>query len=214
MIGELTSQLCRVFPQTTVPAFSSVRRAKVLAELKARGMLVRNRNASREKKNRRASNEGPLLVDEEEESETKPKKSREEYVATKKAKAAGVSHATAERAHAVVENRPDLALKVKDGEMTLNEAMRETKREEIKSRLDELAAREVVEPTGEFVVIVIDPPWLPFCLFSAIPVTERAGCKRSRNPHLPRPPARNKYHPSSLPDQAPRFSGFCRQLAQ
>src|SRR3954464_6660304 len=40
------------------------------------------------------------------------------------------------------------------------------KRAEIKARLDELAAREVVEPTGEFDMIVIDPPWPSFSRFN------------------------------------------------
>jgi len=71
---------------------------------------------------------------------TKPPKNR---TSTKKAKAAGVSHATAERAHAVVEHRPDLAEKVREGEITLNEATREMKREDTKKRLEDIAARSV-----------------------------------------------------------------------
>jgi hypothetical protein len=68
----------------------------------------------------RASNEAPLA----DKPEPKKQKSRDNKTSTKKAKAAGVSEKTAERAHAVVENRPDLALKVKAGDISLNDATR------------------------------------------------------------------------------------------
>ena len=125
-----------------------------------------------EKRESRPSNDVPPS------QQPKPPKSRADYTSTKKAKAAGVSEKTAERAHAVVENRPDLALKVKDGEITLNEAVREMKRAEIKSHLDELAAHEVDSPTGEYDVVVIDPPWLSFYPCFSTPVIDVTGRKR------------------------------------
>ena len=88
---------------------------------------------------------------------SQPKKSRDNKTA-KKAKAAGVSEKTAEHAHAIVENRPDLALKVKDGKRRLNEAVREMHRQDTKGRLNTLAAREVATLTGAYDVVSIDPP--------------------------------------------------------
>ena len=38
-------------------------------------------------------------------------------------------------------------------------AKRERKRAEIKERLEEVAAREVEDPTGVYAVVVIAPPW-------------------------------------------------------
>ncbi len=38
-------------------------------------------------------------------------------------------------------------------------AVRETRREQKKEELKEIAAQEAVAPTGLFDVIVIDPPW-------------------------------------------------------
>jgi len=100
-------------------------RAQEEANRKRSEAMARNQNASNEKReNSRPSNDVPLFLDDDEPAETapKPKKSREGYAATKKAKAAGVSEKTMERAHTLVENRPDLADKVQLGEMTLSEA--------------------------------------------------------------------------------------------
>ena len=82
----------------------------------------------------------------------KPKRSRETYTSTKKAKAAGVSGRTMERAHALVKNRRDLAVKVKENEITLNEAMRQMKKAEVAQKVREL-------PEGKYRVIYADPPW-------------------------------------------------------
>ena len=45
------------------------------------------------------------------------------------------------------------------GGTTLTQVKREAKREQVKERLEDLAAREVEQPTGKYDVIVIDPPW-------------------------------------------------------
>ena len=71
----------------------------------------------------------------------------------------GVSSATAGRALLVEEKRPDLADQVLGGKLDFATAVREMKRDEIRQRLEEVAAREVEAPTGLFDVIVIDPPW-------------------------------------------------------
>lgn len=55
--------------------------------------------------------------------------------------------------------RPDLADKVMAGEMPAAAAIREVNRDQLESKLKDVAAREVVAPTGKFDVIVIDPPW-------------------------------------------------------
>lgn len=44
-------------------------------------------------------------------------------------------------------------------EVSLSEARREAKRREVKANLEDVAARDVIQPSGEFDVIVIDPPW-------------------------------------------------------
>ena len=99
--------------------------------------MAGNTNASKlPKENSQASNDAPLA--------TKPKPQK---ASTKKAKAAGVSEKTAERAHAVVENRPDLAEKVRTGAMTLNEATREMKRDEIRQRLVDMATSPCLAPS-------------------------------------------------------------------
>lgn len=54
----------------------------------------------------RASNDAPLATPREE--QPKPQKPRANKTAAKKSKAAGVSEKAMERAHALVENRPDL----------------------------------------------------------------------------------------------------------
>jgi N6-adenosine-specific RNA methylase IME4 len=65
---------------------------------------------------------------------------------------AGVSSATAGRAMALRNARPDLAEKVKIGEMKPSEAMRQRKR-------DEYAEKAPTLPNGKYRVIYADPPW-------------------------------------------------------
>ena len=67
------------------------------------------------------------------------------------AKASGVSPATAARAEALVNARPDLAEKVATGEISLVEASRQKKKEEVK--------QAVAIPSGKYRVIYADPPW-------------------------------------------------------
>lgn len=75
------------------------------------------------------------------------------------AKQAGIGEATAGRVQAVASKRPDLLDQVADGKLTLAEAVQKTKRDEVISRLDDVAAREVKAASGVYDVIVIDPPW-------------------------------------------------------
>jgi len=63
------------------------------------------------------------------------------------------------QAKKVEEAAPELNKKVLKGEMPLAAAVREIKRAEAKLKLAEVAAREIEAPTGEYDVIVCDPPW-------------------------------------------------------
>ncbi|MBI3301033.1 MAG: hypothetical protein HYZ72_02995 [Deltaproteobacteria bacterium] len=68
------------------------------------------------------------------------------------AQAAGVSEATAARAKALIEKRPDLADQVQASEIMLNEATRQMKKAEVAHKAGAL-------PEGKFRVIYADPPW-------------------------------------------------------
>lgn len=71
---------------------------------------------------------------------------------TQVAKATGVGEATAGRALAVYHKRSDLAEKVRKGDISLNEASRLMKKDEVASKIGKL-------PEGKFRVIYADPPW-------------------------------------------------------
>lgn len=76
-----------------------------------------------------------------------------------KAKQIGVSRAAVERAETIKRADPMLAEKVAQGEMTASDAIRTIKKTAIVEKLDTVAAKEIVAPTGLYDVIVIDPPW-------------------------------------------------------
>lgn len=63
------------------------------------------------------------------------------------------------RGDKLAKERPDLAEQVRLGEIKPAEAHRQMKRDEAAEKLEEIMRRDVSEPTGEFDVIVIDPPW-------------------------------------------------------
>ena len=67
------------------------------------------------------------------------------------AKASGVSPKTAARAEALYNARPDLLDKVASGEMSLVEASRQKKKEDVK--------QQISMPTGKYRIIYADPPW-------------------------------------------------------
>ncbi len=69
-----------------------------------------------------------------------------------KARAAKTTPATVARMDQLVESRPDLAEKVKVGEMKPAEAMRQMKRGQVEQRVAAL-------PAGKYRVIYADPPW-------------------------------------------------------
>lgn len=69
-----------------------------------------------------------------------------------KAKAAGVNAGAIARAEALQKKRPDLAEKVRTGEIKPAEARRLAKRDELTKKASEL-------PTGKYAVIYADPPW-------------------------------------------------------
>ena len=68
------------------------------------------------------------------------------------AKIANVSPATAARAQALFNARPDLAEEVASGNMKFSEATRQRKKDEYKDRVAEM-------PSGKYRVIYADPPW-------------------------------------------------------
>jgi len=80
-----------------------------------------------------------------------PLKSEKRHVAREEMAAeAHVSSSTMARAEFIAK-RPDIAEKVKHGEMKPSEAIRQIKRERIE--------KDVPSPTGKFRVIYADPPW-------------------------------------------------------
>ena len=88
-----------------------------------------------------------------------PKDKPTERSRAQAAKSASVSERKVRQAQTVKRAAPELAEQVKQGSMTLAQATREVRKHEQKAKLEDLAAREVIEPTGLYDVIVIDPPW-------------------------------------------------------
>lgn len=76
-----------------------------------------------------------------------------------KAQQIGVSRAAVERAETIKRNSPELAEKVAQGEVSAADALRTIKKEAVVAKLETVAAREAVAPTGLYDVIVLDPPW-------------------------------------------------------
>lgn len=74
----------------------------------------------------------------------------------RKTKTVFVSTEVAEKAETLPEAYKEAVL---SGERKPSDAIREIKRVEIVSRLDEIKRQEVQSPTGLYDVIVIDPPW-------------------------------------------------------
>lgn len=59
----------------------------------------------------------------------------------------------------IKEKAPEKIAEIQSGAKTIARVRQEIKREEVKTKLQEVAAKEVEQPTGKFDVIVIDPPW-------------------------------------------------------
>ena len=76
-----------------------------------------------------------------------------------KAEASKTNRGSVERMDALVNSRPDLAEKVKTGEIKSAEAIREMKREELVAKLEDVKTKEVKAAAGVYDVIVMDPPW-------------------------------------------------------
>ena len=77
----------------------------------------------------------------------------------KVAKQSNVSERKIKQAKTVKAASPEMAEKVHTGEMSLADAVREIKRVEVISKLEDVAAVEAKELAGTYDVIVIDPPW-------------------------------------------------------
>jgi N6-adenosine-specific RNA methylase IME4 len=76
-----------------------------------------------------------------------------------KAQAAKVNAGAVARGDRLAAQRPDLAEKVRMGEVKPAEAHREMKRDAVVASLEDVRARRVKEAQGVYDVIVIDPPW-------------------------------------------------------
>lgn len=62
-------------------------------------------------------------------------------------------------AKSLKESSPDLFAKVLTGDLTIPDAVRETRRNAVIERIEAVAASEPTAPVGKFDVIVLDPPW-------------------------------------------------------
>jgi N6-adenosine-specific RNA methylase IME4 len=94
-------------------------------------------------------------------SETKPKRQRDNSHRSVAALAevAGSKPGTMEKAKTIVSKGGKVAQEVAMGTAKPTDALRQIRKETLVAKLDDLAAREVIAPTGLFDVIVIDPPW-------------------------------------------------------
>ena len=88
-----------------------------------------------------------------------PHSPKEEPGKEAKAAASKTNKGAVARGDVLDKKRPDLAEKVRTGEMKPADAHRTLKREEQRERLDSVEAREAKAISGEYDVVVIDPPW-------------------------------------------------------
>ena len=87
------------------------------------------------------------------------RKSEPNRSTTAKADASKTNRGSVERMDALVNNRPDLAEKVKTGEIKSAEAIREMKREVLVAKLEDVKTKEVKAAAGVYDVNVMEPPW-------------------------------------------------------
>lgn len=95
-----------------------------------------------------------------------PQKSDKPPIDTSKelAKIAGTSHDTINKVRNIEEKgTPELKEQLSKGDISINKAYKEIKKEEkkqeVKANIQRLKEKEVKPPTGQYDVIVIDPPW-------------------------------------------------------
>lgn len=93
----------------------------------------------------------PVLVEPQLEAPPNDPKQSKKFAA-EKAKQIGVCRSAAERAATIRTARPDLAEKVKAGDMKPGEALRQIKKEQVAHKVGEL-------PQGKYRVFYADPPW-------------------------------------------------------
>ena len=124
-----------------------------------------NENAAKEKpKNSAATTCGTTVSDVRPAPKPTPKADAKPARASEeKAKAANVDRGTVERNEYLKKNRPDLAARVKSGELTSSQAHAQAKKEqrakEIAEQREAIAKGEAKLPDGQFEVVVMDPPW-------------------------------------------------------
>lgn len=71
----------------------------------------------------------------------------------------GASGRNVSDAKKIKEENKELFAEVKSGAITINDAKREIRRTEVRTKLETISANSPMTPTGKFDVIVIDPPW-------------------------------------------------------
>lgn len=88
-----------------------------------------------------------------------PPETKEEPGKQAKAAASKTNKGAVARGDKLRKKRPDLAAKVKTGEMKPADAHREMNRDEVVIKLEDIKVREVKALEGVYDTIVIDPPW-------------------------------------------------------
>lgn len=107
-----------------------------------------NDNASKDRENSAATSCGATVSDDKRSAKTE-----------EAAKASNTNRGAIERQQRLRRERPDLAEKVRSGELKPSHAMRELRMADIDRQREQIASGLVALPEGVFEVISIDPPW-------------------------------------------------------
>jgi len=70
-----------------------------------------------------------------------------------------VGHTKIQEAKTLQKDRPDLFEKVKEGDLSIEQAKKEIRRDEVKKQIDIIKSKPSTSTNGKYDVIVIDPPW-------------------------------------------------------
>lgn len=119
-----------------------------------------NRRRSEAAKDQPRTSNGRRLAERQVAGQNDPPPDKDRHPARKaKAATAKVKPSTVKRGDTLAKDRPDLAEKVRLGEMKPADAHREMKRSRIIEQLEDTEAKQAKEVQGVYDVIVIDPPW-------------------------------------------------------
>ena len=78
---------------------------------------------------------------------------------TRASKVTGASTRNVQHAKRILKTSPDTFKQIEAGTKTINQAINEIAKIEVRAKLDSVAVQEVKKTAGKFDVIVIDPPW-------------------------------------------------------